>query len=90
MDYLLTCSPFQVKLLITNGGTLTVQEALYAGVPIIGLPMRFDQRQTLAKLQHKGVAQILPLHRLRNDTLRSLVLDTVDPRRQANNDFYPQ
>lgn len=71
----------KVKLFITNGGPLSVQEAAYAGVPIIGIPMRFDQRQTLARMQGKGVAQLLPLRRLRNDTLLSAIMNTMDSHR---------
>lgn len=68
----------KVKLFITNGGPLSVQEAMYAGVPLIGIPMRFDQRQTLVKMQRQGVAQLLPLRRLRNDTLTSMIMGTVE------------
>lgn len=67
----------KVKLFITNGGPLSVQEAAWAGVPIIGIPMRFDQRQILMRMQKKGLAQLMPLYRLRNDTLFSLITDTI-------------
>lgn len=73
----------KVKLFITNGGPLSVQEAVYAGVPLIGIPMRFDQKQILVKMQRKGIAQLLPLRRLRNDTLLAMIRDVVDEQRYA-------
>lgn len=67
----------KILLFITNGGPLSVQEAAWAGVPIIGIPLRFDQRQTLERFRQKGVAQLLPLNRLRNDTLTRTIRDTL-------------
>lgn len=74
----------KVKLFITNGGPLSVQEAAHAGVSLLGIPLRFDQRQTLTKMQHQGVAQLLPLRRLRNDTLISAIMKGLDNHRSLN------
>lgn len=74
----------KVILFITNGGPLSVQEAAWAGVPLIGIPMRFDQRQILMRMQKKGLAQLMPLNRLRNDTLLSVITDSVGKSRYVN------
>lgn len=68
----------KVQLLITNGGPLSVQEAVYAAVPMIGVPVKFDQKQRLMRLQQEGVAQLFPLRRLRNDTLFSVITKALD------------
>lgn len=71
----------KVRLFITNGGPLSIQEAVYAAVPLIGIPMRLDQRQRLTRMQREGAAQLLPLRRLRNDTLTAVVMKALDQHR---------
>ncbi|XP_016145740.1 UDP-glucuronosyltransferase 2B1-like isoform X3 [Sinocyclocheilus grahami] len=49
----------QTKLFVAHGGTNGVQEAIYHGVPIVGLPLAFDQPDNLSRMQAKGTAKIL-------------------------------
>ncbi|KAH8281925.1 hypothetical protein KR054_004172 [Drosophila jambulina] len=43
----------KVKLFITHGGKGSISEALYYGVPMLGLPLIGDQRANLLKMQSK-------------------------------------
>ncbi|XP_028811969.1 UDP-glucuronosyltransferase 2A1-like [Denticeps clupeoides] len=49
----------KVKAFVAHGGTNGVQEALYHGVPVVGLPLFFDQYDNLLRLQERGGARIL-------------------------------
>jgi UDP:flavonoid glycosyltransferase YjiC (YdhE family) len=51
----------KAKLLITHCGFSSVQEAVLAGVPIIGFPIYADQPQTAAKFVGKGFGLQLDL-----------------------------
>ncbi|XP_034042471.1 UDP-glucuronosyltransferase 2C1-like isoform X2 [Thalassophryne amazonica] len=49
----------RIKLFVAHGGTNGVQEALYHGVPVVGLPLFFDQYDNLLRLKARGGAKIL-------------------------------
>ncbi|XP_068587124.1 UDP glucuronosyltransferase 5 family, polypeptide C1 [Cebidichthys violaceus] len=51
----------KMKLFVAHGGTNGVQEAIYHGVPVVGLPVFFDQYDNLLRLQERGGAKILTL-----------------------------
>ncbi|XP_050955664.1 UDP-glucuronosyltransferase 2A3-like [Labeo rohita] len=54
----------QTKLFVAHGGTNGVQEAIYHGVPIVGLPLAFDQPDNLARMEAKGTAKIIHISTL--------------------------
>ncbi|XP_061787111.1 UDP glucuronosyltransferase 5 family, polypeptide D1 [Nerophis lumbriciformis] len=54
----------QVKLFVAHGGTNGLQEAIYYGVPVLGIPLFFDQPDNLLRLQERGAAKILELDQL--------------------------
>ncbi|XP_037111046.1 UDP-glucuronosyltransferase 2C1-like isoform X2 [Syngnathus acus] len=43
----------KTRVFVTHGGINGVQEAIYHGVPIVGLPLFFDQHDNLNKIQAK-------------------------------------
>ena len=47
------------RLMISAGGLCTVQEAIYHGVPILGLPFHEEQRFNLARPRKEGHALML-------------------------------
>ena len=51
----------KTKLFVAHGGTNGVQEALYHGVPVVGLPLFFDQYDNLLRLKVRGGAKILSI-----------------------------
>ncbi|XP_063044179.1 UDP-glucuronosyltransferase 2C1-like [Engraulis encrasicolus] len=56
----------KTKLFVAHGGTNGVQEALYHGVPVVGIPLFFDQHDNLLRL--RGGAQIITLAMLNKDS----------------------
>ncbi|XP_054587870.1 UDP-glucuronosyltransferase 2A2 [Nothobranchius furzeri] len=51
----------KIKLFVAHGGTNGVQEAICHGVPVVGLPLFFDQYDNLIRLEDRGGAKILSL-----------------------------
>ncbi|CAL8094095.1 unnamed protein product [Orchesella dallaii] len=45
-----------IKLFMTHGGLLSVQEAVYHGVPLLGLPVFGDQDINIAQAENSGFA----------------------------------
>uniref|UniRef100_A0A3Q4H4H0 UDP-glucuronosyltransferase n=1 Tax=Neolamprologus brichardi TaxID=32507 RepID=A0A3Q4H4H0_NEOBR len=51
----------QTKVFVAHGGTNGVQEAIYYGVPVLGIPLFFDQYDKLLRLQERGAGKIIRL-----------------------------
>ncbi|XP_053192998.1 UDP-glucuronosyltransferase 2C1-like [Scomber japonicus] len=57
----------KIKLFVAHGGTNGVQEAIYHGVPIVGIPLFFDQYDNLLRLKDRGAAKILSISTVDKD-----------------------
>lgn len=57
----------KVKLFVAHGGTNGVQEAIYHGVPVVGLPLFFDQYDNLQRLKERGGAKLLTIQTVDKD-----------------------
>ncbi|XP_008304179.1 UDP-glucuronosyltransferase 2A2-like isoform X1 [Stegastes partitus] len=62
-----------IKLFISHGGTNGIYEAIYHGVPIVGIPFVFDQADNLSRLRAKGVAKVLDI----SDLDRNIFLEAI-------------
>ncbi|XP_072302022.1 UDP-glucuronosyltransferase 1A5-like isoform X3 [Eucyclogobius newberryi] len=51
----------QTKAFVAHGGTNGVQEAIYHGVPVLGIPLFFDQFDNLLRLEARGAGKIIRL-----------------------------
>lgn len=60
LDFLITAHP-NCLFFITHGGHLSSTEAIHFGVPIIGVPVFFDQFVNINKAAAKGYAIRVPL-----------------------------
>uniref|UniRef100_A0A4W5REH4 UDP glucuronosyltransferase 5 family, polypeptide F1 n=1 Tax=Hucho hucho TaxID=62062 RepID=A0A4W5REH4_9TELE len=49
------------RLFVAHGGTNGIFEAIYHGVPIVGLPLVFDQPDNLSRMKVKGVVKVVDL-----------------------------
>ncbi|XP_078287805.1 UDP-glucuronosyltransferase 2A1-like isoform X3 [Rhinoraja longicauda] len=49
----------KTRVFITHGGTNGIYEAIYHGVPMVGIPLFADQPDNMAHMKAKGVAVVL-------------------------------
>ncbi|KAH8337612.1 hypothetical protein KR074_000392, partial [Drosophila pseudoananassae] len=67
-----------VRLFITNGGQLSLIEAIDSGVPMLGLPFFFDQFSNMHRMQLAGTAKVLDLKSLSSDLLTNTILELIE------------
>jgi len=58
-----------IKLFITQCGLQSVQEAVYHGVPILGIPFFVDQKYNAKKIATGEIGLQLPFQELTKDRL---------------------
>ncbi|XP_038638496.1 UDP-glucuronosyltransferase 2A1-like [Scyliorhinus canicula] len=49
----------KTRAFVSHGGTNGLYEAIYHGVPVLGLPLIFDQFDNLVRLEARGAAKVL-------------------------------
>lgn len=64
-------------LFISHGGRLSITEAIYFGVPIIGIPLLMDQFANVGKAVSKGFAKQVQLSYDMADNLRDAIEDIL-------------
>uniref|UniRef100_A0A8C8SGI2 UDP-glucuronosyltransferase n=1 Tax=Pelusios castaneus TaxID=367368 RepID=A0A8C8SGI2_9SAUR len=74
----------KTKAFITHGGTNGIYEAIYHGIPIVGIPMFADQPDNIAHMKAKGMAVELDLNTMKAQDLID-ALNTV-----INNSSYKE
>ncbi|XP_036067060.1 UDP-glucuronosyltransferase 2C1-like [Oryzias melastigma] len=76
----------KVKLFVAHGGTNGVQEAIYHGVPVVGLPIFYDQYDNLLRLQARGAAKIITIAKVdKDDNFLKAIQDVLtDPSYREN------
>ncbi|KPU80574.1 uncharacterized protein Dana_GF27075 [Drosophila ananassae] len=67
-----------VRLFITIGGILSVTEAIDSGVPMLGLPLFFDQIGNMHRVQQAGMAMVLDTNSLSAESLTSTILELIE------------
>nr|XP_043883144.1 UDP-glucuronosyltransferase 2A2-like [Solea senegalensis] len=57
----------KTRVFVTHGGINGVQEAIYHGVPMIGLPLAMDQPENIFKMQVRGAAKEMHIGNVNKD-----------------------
>ncbi|XP_063703611.1 UDP-glycosyltransferase UGT5-like [Culicoides brevitarsis] len=73
----------KVKAYVTHGGLLSTTEAVYHGVPIIGIPIFGDQRTNINKFIKRGIAVKLDYENLSAASLSSTINSVIDDKNFA-------
>ncbi|KAM9475421.1 UDP-glucuronosyltransferase 2A1-like isoform 1-T1 [Clarias gariepinus] len=68
----------KTKLFITHGGTNSIYEAIYHGVPMLAIPLMLDQFENMVRLKAKGIAEVLELTDLNINTLTESIKNLLD------------
>ncbi|CAL9702001.1 unnamed protein product [Knipowitschia caucasica] len=67
----------KTRLFMAHGGTNGIQEAIYHGVPVVGVPVFFDQYDNLLRLEERGGAKILTLSKVDEDSILTHVQEVL-------------
>ncbi|XP_009238321.2 UDP-glucuronosyltransferase 2B11 isoform X2 [Pongo pygmaeus] len=75
----------KTRAFITHGGASGVYEAIYHGIPMVGIPLFFDQPDNIAHMKAKGAAVRLDFHTMSStDLLNALKTVINDPLYKEN------
>ncbi|XP_042534079.1 UDP-glucuronosyltransferase 2A2 isoform X1 [Dipodomys spectabilis] len=75
----------KTKAFITHGGTNGIYEAIYHGIPMVGVPMFADQPDNIAHMKAKGAAVEVNMNTMTSaDLLRALRTVINDPSYKEN------
>ncbi|XP_045911120.1 UDP-glucuronosyltransferase 2B17-like isoform X2 [Micropterus dolomieu] len=69
----------KTKVFVTHGGTNGIYEAIYHGVPVLGIPLIFDQYDNMVRLKSRGVAEIVDVTTFDVESLTSALKNILDP-----------
>lgn len=73
----------RASLVICNGGSPTCQQAIAAGVPVIGIASNLDQFLNMGTLVHAGVGEIMRADRFNGRKLATLVAKILSEAKYA-------
>lgn len=74
-----------VRLLITNGGLLSIYEAIYYKKPIIGMPLFGDQFQNVALVEEHGIGRMMSTDNITVESFEEILRDVrTNPVYQEN------
>lgn len=79
-SYLFTAHP-NVKLFITQAGLQSTDEAITAGVPLVGIPMLADQWYNAQKYTRHGIGVQLDMALLTEDDFRNAIEKVINDKR---------
>ncbi|XP_044258452.1 UDP-glycosyltransferase UGT5-like [Tribolium madens] len=68
----------KIKLFITQGGLQSLEEAIYNGIPIIGMPVYVDQYSNVKRAIRKGMGIILDSNKLEKEVLKKSIEEILN------------
>ncbi len=74
-----------VKLFITNGGLMSLMEAVYFEKPVIVLPIFGDQDFNGAQVESNGYGRVLSLQSINEDSIQEAITDVLTNEKYLKN-----
>ncbi|KAF0022522.1 hypothetical protein F2P81_025148 [Scophthalmus maximus] len=68
----------KTRVFVAHGGTNGIQEAVYHGVPLVGLPLMFDQPDNFFRMKVRGVAKVLDLATVNKDNFLEALKEVLN------------
>ncbi|XP_070820215.1 UDP-glucuronosyltransferase 2A2-like isoform X2 [Chaetodon trifascialis] len=68
----------KTRAFITHGGTNGIYEAIYHGVPMVGIPMFADQPDNMIHMKAKGAAIIVGFNSMKTEDLRDAINTVIN------------
>ncbi|KAK7934027.1 hypothetical protein WMY93_004923 [Mugilogobius chulae] len=75
----------QTKLFVAHGGTNGIQEAISHGVPLVGLPLMFDQQDNFFRMEVRGVAKVVDISLVNREMFLSALKEVLYEPKYAQN-----
>ncbi|KAM3611957.1 uncharacterized protein V6R79_026422 [Siganus canaliculatus] len=75
----------KTRAFITHGGTNGIYEAIYHGVPMVGIPMFADQPENMVHMTSKGAAVIAEFNFITTDDLRDKINTVINEKSYKEN-----
>lgn len=69
----------KTRLFVTHGGTNGLYEAIYHAVPVLGIPLIFDQFDNMKRMKARGVADYVEITTLDSQTFVKSLTNLLDP-----------
>ena len=68
----------KTKAFIAHGGTNGIYEAIYHGVPVVGIPLLGDQSDNLCHMKTKGAAVMLEFNKMESKDLKDALTEVIN------------
>lgn len=68
----------KTRAFITHGGTNGIYEAIYHGVPMVGIPLFADQPDNMVHMTAKGAAVTVNLNFINTEGLRDAINTVIN------------
>ncbi|XP_001947708.2 UDP-glucuronosyltransferase 2B7 [Acyrthosiphon pisum] len=75
----------KVKLFISHGGMSGVYETVDGGVPVLGIPVFYDQPRNIEHLVHNGMAISMDLLSMTKEKLSNAISELINDEKYAKN-----
>ncbi|XP_059192349.1 UDP glucuronosyltransferase 2 family, polypeptide B3 isoform X2 [Centropristis striata] len=75
----------KTRAFVTHGGTNGIYEAIYHGVPMVGIPFFADQPDNMVHMKTKGAALFLELNLMKSDDLRDAIHTVINEKSYKEN-----
>lgn len=67
----------KIKTFLSHGGLNGIFEAMYHGVPVVGIPLFGDHYDTMTRIQAKGMGILLEWKRMTEANLYKALSDVI-------------
>lgn len=75
----------KTRVFVAHGGTNGIYEAIYHGIPVLGLPLLFDQFDNLHRLKVRGAARVVEAKSLTKEDFLEALKDILETPSYRNN-----
>ncbi|XP_036066974.1 UDP-glucuronosyltransferase 2A1-like [Oryzias melastigma] len=68
----------KIRLFVAHGGTNGIYEAIYHGVPLVGLPLIFDQKDNIIRIEERGAGKKIDFFTMNKDIFLQGLKDVLN------------
>lgn len=80
----------KTRAFFTHGGTNSLYEAIYHGVPVLGIPLIFDQFDNMVRMKSLGLAEVVEVTTIEVESLTHALRKILDPEKPYRNNMRRQ